>query len=574
MRRSIFMTALAVAALTSCNRVDMLDVKDNTLNISVRNAIETKSVIESTTLPTGSEIGVFVTDDNGIAYLGNTIANVKYTATGEGDSQVWNTTSDIMLSTTKATLRSYYPYDESIVDITAIPIEVTSEVQKDWMWGAPVTNLDHTNNTAVITMKHALAAVKFNFVKGNYTGEGKVTSVAFTSTGALSQAVLNAKNGSLTNKKCEKVTFVSNKEFTLLDVESSVSFIAVPLGEAATLTISAVIDGKEMRVNTANVTLESGKICECDLSINTPSLTINKLNVTEWTVEQMGEVELQPYSPTVNFSMPTNKNYIRAEYNYNSENKSLIFKIIPLKEGYVASEATVSGGKSTQSIDENGVRTIIITDIVSSITVKLTDSTYGATYVPWARIQHVNGTLYTAEEWLAAETAGEVTDTDANGVAVRYSETASCPHVIYPHIPSEEYKWANSSGSVMNTYNNTSDVNGKANTEAILAAVANGTLSNAPAAQYCASVTFANGQNGYLPAIGEITAWRSNKDMILSCLEAIGVSSIFDTNQIISSTQIDGLNDRIYGYDFGQSKTFNASKTSPYKVVAVTSLEL
>lgn len=66
------------------------------------------------------------------------------------------------------------------------------------------------------------------------------------------------------------------------------------------------------------------------------------------------------------------------------------------------------------------------------------------------------------------------------------------------------------------------DVNGKANTEAILAAVTAGTIADAPAAQYCAGVTFVNGQQGYLPAAGELQAWYDNKTAVDVCMDAIG----------------------------------------------------
>ena len=74
------------------------------------------------------------------------------------------------------------------------------------------------------------------------------------------------------------------------------------------------------------------------------------------------------------------------------------------------------------------------------------------------------------------------------------------------------------------------DLNGKANTEAILAAVAAGTIADAPPAQYCASVTFANGQQSYLPAVGEMHAWYFNKEEINACMDAIGGKPIFSSS--------------------------------------------
>lgn len=163
----------------------------------------------------------------------------------------------------------------------------------------------------------------------------------------------------------------------------------------------------------------------------------------------------------------------------------------------------------------------------------------------WARIQHKDGTLYTSGEWLAAETAGTVTDADANGVAVLYSKYAVCPHVIHPKYSEGYHTWSSNSSvevpGVTATYDNAAarlDVNGKANTDAILAAVADGTIPDAPAAQYCADVTFANGEKGYLPAAGEIQAWYDNKTAVNACMDAIGCDPVDDEDYYTwSSTQ-------------------------------------
>ena len=526
MRKLIYMTACAVAMFASCNKIDMSDIKSNVLDINVRNGAATKAVVEGTTLPTGSEIGLFVTDDNGIAYDGNYLANVKYTATGEGETQKWNTETDIMLSAKTATINAYYPYDESIVDITSIPIEVTSAVQKDWMWGTPVSGLNNKNSSATISMNHALAAVRLNLVKGNFVGTGNVDYVSIKSNAAATSAIMNAKNGSLTNKKGNNTLFENNEEFIISEEGKIIDFIVVPTGSESTIYISMIINGEEMKATTSAVTLESGKLYEYVVSVGVDALQLNNLNVTEWIDGEVLEELMSPNVPTVNITGTTTD--IRFEQTY--ANKTLTLKAIPPHKGYNINEVTVSGGKSTQSVDENGVRTIVITDIVSDVKVTFA----GTTYVPWARIQHVDGTLYTAEEWLAAEAAGTVTDADANGVAIKYSKKVLCPHIISPSESS--FKWSDKSMGIINdipyirsTSDGASLTNGKSYTDAILAAVANGTLPNAPAAQYCTETVFANGQHGYLPSVGEIWAWSDNLTEINICLEAIASNTISST---------------------------------------------
>lgn len=517
------MTALAVAALASCNRIDTPEMGSNALDISVRNGMGTKAVVEGTTLPDGSEIGLCVTDQSGVTYDGSNLKNVKYTASGEGESQKWNAVSDVLLSATVANVGSYYPYDESVYDITAIPIEATSAVQKDWMWGTPVSGLDNKNTSATITMNHALAAVRLNIIKGSFAGTGNINYVSIESSGAASSAVMNATNGELTDIKGAGYIFESTDEFTLSEGGTKVDFIVVPAGTEAPLDICVLVNGAEMVATTASMTLEAGKIYEYTVSVGVEALQLNKLNVTEWVEGAVQEQMVAPFSPIVNITGTATD--IRLEQTY--ANKTLTLKAIPKLEGYIVNEVTVQGGINTQSVDENGTRTIVITNIISDVTIKFNDKTF----VPWARIQHVDGTLYTAEEWLAAKEAGTVTDADANGVAVRYSKCASCPHIIYPYCSTQSKDMIMSVESFTNVPGITIteniniaklDVNGKANTDALLAAVAKGILTRAEAAQYCADITFANGQKGYLPAAGEAQAWIDNNTIVNSCISAIG----------------------------------------------------
>jgi hypothetical protein len=136
-----------------------------------------------------------------------------------------------------------------------------------------------------------------------------------------------------------------------------------------------------------------------------------------------------------------------------------------------------------------------------------------------------------------------VTDADANGVAVLYSKYAVCPHVIHPKYSTEEPYWSSNTSVEVLGVTTTSDkaiaqldVNGKANTDAILAAVVAGTIVDAPPAQYCADVTFADGQQGYLPAAGELQAWYDNMTAVNACMDAIAADRA-DNYYTWSSTQ-------------------------------------
>ena len=547
MKKNNIIAVFAVGILMSCTQEDIKEFKTKELDVKITNAVITKDIINENTLPSNSEIGLFVTDDSGLTYDGSILRNIKYTATGEGDAQKWNAASDVLLSATVANVNSYYPYDESVTDITSIPIEVTSEVQKDWMWGTPVSGMDNKNYSATINMNHALAAVKLNIKKENYFGAGKVTSVSFNSNGAGTSAIMNATTGALADIKGAGYTFESTKEFTIGNEATSVSFIAVPIGIAAPLIINFEIDGKLMSVQTPDVTLLPGNIYECNLSCSMQSFALNKLNVTKWTVEQMGNIELQPFSPLVEITGTTTG--LKIEYEY--KNTKLIVKAIPEKQMYPAS-TSISIKKDNDSkyqvlkslensFDSNNILCFSLSGINEKIEIKFG----GVRETKWTRIQHIDGTLYTADEWQAAEAAGTVTIADFNGIAVRYSTVISCPHIFYPITT--KTVWSNASQFsyipemlIVNSTTASQQANGDVNTSYILNAIEDGSITDAVAATMCSEFTFPNGQKGYLPSLGEVKAWKDNGawQVVLKLFPDINSSTQLFTSSLYSNNRV------------------------------------
>ena len=519
MKKNIIFAVCLAAALASCNRIETPEYQAMSLDINVTTAAETKAVVNGTTLPSGSSVGLFVADESGVTYDGVSVANIRYTGTGEGASQQWAAQSDIMLSATKATLRGYYPYSESVTDISAIPIQATSDVQDDWMWATPVNNLNNKNNSATLTMNHALAAVRLSIVRGSYSGVAEVTSVAFKSESAATDAVLDATDGSLSSVSGANTRYESTEVFTIGDEKKSFDFITVPAGVSAPVAIEVMVNGSKMVAESDAVLLETGNLYEYTLAVGTEGVCVNSMNVTEWSVEQKGTVKLEPGQ----------------------------------------------GGSADPD-------TPAIPDIDF-------DGTVPDPFVEWARIQHRNGTLYTAEEWLAAETAGTVADADANGVVVLYSRYAVCPHVIHPKYSTNAMEWSSNTSVEVPGVTTASDkataqldVNGKANTDAILAAVAAGTIEDAPAAQYCVDVTFADGKKGYLPAAGELKAWFDNKTAVNACMDAIGGDQI-DTTDSWSSTQCSALYAWYWAYYNDALYMGNHSNDTDFYVRSVVAFE-
>ena len=132
-------------------------------------------------------------------------------------------------------------------------------------------------------------------------------------------------------------------------------------------------------------------------------------------------------------------------------------------------------------------------------------------------IQHIDGKLYTTNEW----TLGGFSNDKANGVAVIASK---CAFVI-AKADIGTSAWSSNTSSnvdgVMQTDDEAvavTDYAGYNNTQLMLATDSSG------AGYSCANYTFPNGKKGYLPALGEWNIARNNRSAIDAAMEVIGTT--------------------------------------------------
>ena len=94
---SLLLTTLLFlpAACVEDHRPETGKEKRTALELTVQTA-QTKAYISTTTFPDGSQIGVFLTDREGLTYEGST-DNMRYTAAGTGASQKWNSDTPALL---------------------------------------------------------------------------------------------------------------------------------------------------------------------------------------------------------------------------------------------------------------------------------------------------------------------------------------------------------------------------------------------------------------------------------------------------------------------------------------------
>ena len=371
MKRIILPAICLTLAFTSCQ--EELNVPPDPtpqalvpLEISTCTATLTKGLVKETQLPDGSSIGITIKDTYGY-YSGELYNNVVYTSRNDNGQQVWEAEMPIMLSSEMGTLFAFYPFIDAYDKITAIPVMTTSLTQVDCMYGVPVTvNKDKRN--ATIVMKHALAAVKVTYVRGTYTGAGKVTKVSFGGACIGTAAYLDATDGSIYNitGKGGMIAPSMNTKVLSSSIQES-EIIVIPTG-ATTGKVVITIDGTDYTLEFGDIILRQGEITQFHLTVNSGELSLSDITVSEWTYGQSQSTAIK-VSDKVTLTGDLED---IAVYNSVSNDVVTITAIPKTPARCKEVEPVTLTGDATlsQSSDiETGVRTIKLSDIKSDVTV-------------------------------------------------------------------------------------------------------------------------------------------------------------------------------------------------------------
>ena len=155
-------------------------------------------------------------------------------------------------------------------------------------------------------------------------------------------------------------------------------------------------------------------------------------------------------------------------------------------------------------------------------------------------IQHINGTLYSTDEW----SSGGYANGDANGVAVVSASTSFV--IAKADAKSSTVAWGGYKKTITDIVTSPSsatavlDFDGEGNTTKIIEQLTGYTdeqgFVGAPAAEACAAYVFPNGKTGYMGALGQWQAAYNNQTAVNSAMSLIGGTAISYSNYW-SSTQ-------------------------------------
>ena len=224
------------------------------------------------------ELGLFIKDSNNQDFNNCDCSfNLKSTYSGLD----WQLSEAIMLNKDKATLYAYYPYNATLADCTALPIEAST--QTDYLYATSV-QVDATNSKATLSMQHALSLAKFKILRGEYQGPGVISRITLQQ--VTKNGTLNTHTGGISAGEIGHEIYSPSEELLLPNSVDplTVDIITIPMA-VTTSSVIFSIDGVDYLSKLSDSIWEAGKETTYTLSVDSDSktlLTVEKVSIEPW----------------------------------------------------------------------------------------------------------------------------------------------------------------------------------------------------------------------------------------------------------------------------------------------------
>ena len=273
---TIFSIAIIILGLSACDKESNVTDQSQMLTINAE-------IVESTNAAKSSfekddELGLFLKDSGNQNYNDcDCNFNLKSTYSGVD----WQLNEVVLLSEEHATLYAYYPYNATLMDCTALPIQAST--QTDYLYAIPI-QVDAANPKATLSMQHALSLAKFSIHRGSYAGPGKISSITLQH--ITKNGTLNTHSGSISAGQIGDEIYIPSQELLLSNSSDplAIGIITIPMAITSSSAIFC-IDGVDYLLKLANSVWEAGKETTYTLSIDSDSktlLSIENVSINPW----------------------------------------------------------------------------------------------------------------------------------------------------------------------------------------------------------------------------------------------------------------------------------------------------
>lgn len=205
--------------------------------LSISTTIQTRAV--TTAFSSGDKMNVYVKTGNGI-----TSTDYRTGISASYNGSLWTLSPEVELQGDAYVFASY-PYIASAV---ANSVDVSVSPQTDYLYSGNGVKVSGSSSTASLTMKHALPMIAFNIAKGNYTGEGKLSSIEITGENLYKTGTMNVANGEITGK--DKGGYTIATSYTIVAdgwKENLPQMFCLPFkSNGNNIKVTVTMDGKEL----------------------------------------------------------------------------------------------------------------------------------------------------------------------------------------------------------------------------------------------------------------------------------------------------------------------------------------
>lgn len=298
-RKSKQITALILACLLAagCTQADMMTDGDGVtcpadrVPLAIGSAGVQTGVSDTRaaqTLGAGASIGVFLNNASGVtSYIPK--SNVRYDCV----STAWNPVTEsvrIYLTSDKADVCAYYPYDASVAGASAVSL--TPRILADGVSPlAYATNqtVDADNKNVTFSMTQACSWLVINFKRGNTKDDITLSEFSLTNSGLYKKSVLNITDGSSTNTAADGGTLTFTGDIALAKNSTVTRNLSLPPSPSLSGGLKVSVKVKEYGNKVLSTTLTGltalarGYKYAVTLTVDGSELGISSVEVLPWT---------------------------------------------------------------------------------------------------------------------------------------------------------------------------------------------------------------------------------------------------------------------------------------------------
>ena len=352
----------------------VIDPLSNELLCSVSlPTLMSKGLVSGTSLPNGSTIGVYLTDQPDAS---DPAYQKSYFTAYNGESgQSWkNEGTPLLISSQTSTAYAYFPYRENVDDIRAIPVRM--EDQTDLLVATPVTGITRSDRQANFQMKHMFSVIRLRLSIGDYSGAGELKSYSIQGDHLAASAKVNATSGNLFDYGASNDPYLIKLEnpIHLSDIATELDMIVIPKNSSGKINLELQVDGLSFRAELESEGLVPGRINSYEVLLRPQRLSVSPVEVTEWEYPAaVSQTLLSGYA----IQMTGNMSNVAVRMAESTADR-MVIKAVPLgNSDYVQTVDFSGNGTFQQELDmDTGIRTITLEEVTSDVVITFNNTWY------------------------------------------------------------------------------------------------------------------------------------------------------------------------------------------------------